>query len=123
MHSHRLTRRCLLACTGASVALPSFAAEPEVPMPSFPKDVAEALGRLKDGNQRFADLAVDLGLSDNSLHDRPPSTCSSVELFIRTWRATITAPVVTAFVVADTNPQRRDNDDNDQEDNVPVSGA
>jgi carbonic anhydrase len=37
------------------MALPSFAAEPVALNSSFPKDATEALSRLKEGNQRFAD--------------------------------------------------------------------
>ena len=52
MISKRLTRRHLLACAGVAVALPSLAAGPLTE--SFPKDAAEAISRLKGGNERFA---------------------------------------------------------------------
>jgi carbonic anhydrase len=55
MESRRLNRRHLLACAGIAVAAPSFATEPQAPAPPFPKDVTEAIDRLKEGNQRFVD--------------------------------------------------------------------
>jgi carbonic anhydrase len=54
MNANRFTRRHLLACTSVAIAGPLFGDEPTSPVLSFPKDAAEALGRLKDGNQRFA---------------------------------------------------------------------
>lgn len=54
MISHNLTRRQLLAGAGVTVASPLIAGEPAESVPSFPKDAAEGLRRLKEGNQRFA---------------------------------------------------------------------
>lgn len=54
MNANRFSRRHLLSCAGIAVALPALAAEPAARQPAFPKDAEEALGRLKDGNQRFA---------------------------------------------------------------------
>jgi len=50
----KLTRRQLLAGTSVAMAAPALAAEPEVAAQAFPKDAAEALARLKEGNARFA---------------------------------------------------------------------
>ena len=50
----KLTRRQLLAGTSVAIAAPALAAEPEVAAQAFPKDAAEALARLKEGNARFA---------------------------------------------------------------------
>jgi len=54
MTAHRFTRRHLLACTSVTIATPLCGDEPAAPNLPFPKDAAEALGRLKDGNRRFA---------------------------------------------------------------------
>jgi carbonic anhydrase len=54
MTSKRLSRRHLLSCSGLAVALPALAQEPPAQPLAFPKTAAEALGRLKDGNERFA---------------------------------------------------------------------
>src|SRR6185295_16645104 len=54
MSGHRLTRRHLLSCAGVAMAAPAFAAAPAAQEPGFPKNADEALGRLKDGNERFA---------------------------------------------------------------------
>jgi carbonic anhydrase len=50
-----LTRRRLIASVGATMAGASVAAEPQAAAQPYPKDAAEALARLKEGNQRFAD--------------------------------------------------------------------
>ena len=58
MPGRLLTRRRLLACAGVTLAAPALAAErpDDAPAaePAFPKDAAEAIDRLKEGNQRFA---------------------------------------------------------------------
>jgi carbonic anhydrase len=51
MEIHSLTRRQLLG--GAAVAMTTIAAESPDTVESVPKDAAEALIRLKEGNQRF----------------------------------------------------------------------
>ena len=54
MNTPQLSRRHLLACAGISLATPALAADaPPADLP-FPKSAAEALSRLREGNQRFA---------------------------------------------------------------------
>lgn len=55
MKADGLNRRQLLAHAGVAMTLTSIAAEPVVPVPSFPKDATEALQRLRDGNRRFVE--------------------------------------------------------------------
>jgi len=54
MSSKRLTRRHLLSCAGVAVATPAFAAASAAQGPVLPKNADEALERLKDRNDRFA---------------------------------------------------------------------
>jgi carbonic anhydrase len=63
MKPHRVTRRQLLAGAGGAAALPLAAlahAGAAEPVLAFPKDAAEALVRLKEGNKRF--------VSEKTLH-------------------------------------------------------
>ncbi len=48
-----MTRRDLLACAGATIALPSLVAE-AAKETAHPEGAEEALARLKEGNRRFA---------------------------------------------------------------------
>ena len=55
MDADRITRRNLLGGVGIAAAIPAFAmAQTATQTPSFPKDAAEAVQRLKEGNLRFA---------------------------------------------------------------------
>lgn len=54
MRTGQVNRRTLLASAGAALALPGFAEESQV-SEDTPRDVTEALARLKAGNVRFAE--------------------------------------------------------------------
>jgi carbonic anhydrase len=54
-NSEFLSRRHLLASVGFTTAAASLVAETYAPGHSFPQSAAEALARLQEGNQRFAE--------------------------------------------------------------------